>query len=194
MDELANRSHTTKEKIGTEDQGSQGVVETKPSNNNRTTGNINSFKRSLTEDNDDDQVTLSKDVRVINDLIEDLGRLETAKSQVQLRMSIGNPSNLSETKQQNLQHRSLNPRSRLTSQNSALGTSASSPGFGSRNSINQISKKMVDNEIEGVQFNRKRMHSTTSMSSGGRSLSGDPSRYGDQVIIKLKRCLTLLLV
>ena len=60
MDELANRSHATNEKIGTGDQGSQGVVDTKPSNNNRTTGNINSFKRSLTEDNSEDQVTLSK--------------------------------------------------------------------------------------------------------------------------------------
>ena len=97
-------------------------------------------------------------------------------------MSIGNPSNLSETKQQNLPPRSLNHRSRLASQNSALGTSASSPGFGSKNSISQISKKMIDNEIEGVQFNRKRMNSTISNSSGGRSLSGDPSRYGDQVI------------
>ena len=125
------------------------------------------------------------DVRVINDLIEDLGRLETAKSQVQLRMSIGNPPNLSETKPQNLPHRSLNNRSRLTSQNSALGTSGASPGFGSKNSINQISKKMIDNEIEGVQFNRKRMNSTISNSSGGRSLSGDPSRYGDQVNNKL---------
>ena len=115
-------------------------------------------------------------------MIEDLGRLETAKSQVQLRMSSGNPSNLSETKQQNLPHRSsLNHRSRLTSQNSALGTSASSPGFGSKNSINQISKKIIDNEMESVQFNRKRMNSTMSNSSGGRSLSGDPSRYGDQV-------------
>ena len=122
------------------------------------------------------------DVRVINDLIEDLGRLETAKSQVQLRMSIGNPTNLSDTKQQNLQNRSINHRSRLASQNSALGTSASSPAFGSKNSINQITKKMVDHEIEGVQFNRKRMNSTISNSSGGRSLSGDPSRYGDQVI------------
>ena len=115
-------------------------------------------------------------------MIEDLGRLETAKSQVQLRMSIGNPTNLPDTKQQNLQNRGINHRSHLASQNSALGTSASSPAFGSKNSINQMTKKMVDHEIEGVQFNRKRMNSTISNSSGGRSLSGDPSRYGDQVI------------
>ena len=39
----------------------------------------------------------------------------------------------------------------------------------------------MDNEIEGVQFNRKRMNSTISNSSGGRSMD-TPSKFGDQVI------------
>ena len=60
MDELTNRAQVTNTKIGAGDQGSQGVVETKSSNNNRTAGNINSFKRSLTDDHDEDHVTLSK--------------------------------------------------------------------------------------------------------------------------------------
>ena len=58
MDELANRSHTANEKIGSGAQGSHGVVETKSSNSR--TGNTNSFKRSLTEGDDEDNVTLSK--------------------------------------------------------------------------------------------------------------------------------------
>ena len=50
-----------------------------------------------------------------------------------------------------------------------------------KSSINQIpTKKMMDNEIEGVQFNRKRMNSTISNSSGGRSMD-TPSKFGDQV-------------
>ena len=124
---------------------------------------------------------LKIDVRVINDLIEDLGRLETAKSQVQNRINTGNPSNLSDTQQQpSWQHPSLNHRSRFNSER--IGTSASTPGFGSKSSINQIpTKKMMDNEIEGVQFNRKRMNSTISNSSGGRSMD-TPSKFGDQVI------------
>ena len=98
-------------------------------------------------------------------------------------MNTGNPSNLSDTQQPSWQHPSLNHRTRLTSHNSALGTSASTPGFGSKSSINQIpTKKMMDNEIEGVQFNRKRMNSTISNSSGGRSID-TPSKFGDQVIL-----------
>ena len=41
----------------------------------------------------------------------------------------------------------------------------------------------MDNEIEGVQFNRKRMNSTISNSSGGRSMD-TPSKFGDQVIFQ----------
>ena len=99
-------------------------------------------------------------------------------------MSIGNTSNLSDKEKPNLQHPGINHRLiRLTSDNSALGRTTSSPGFGSKTSINQFSKmKMMDNEIEGVQFNRKRMNSTISSSSRGLSISGDPSKYGDQVM------------
>ena len=118
-------------------------------------------------------------------MIEDLGRLETAKSQVQNRINTGNNSSTDPQQHSNWQHPSLNHRTRLTSHNSErLGTSASTPGFGSKSSINQIpTKKMIDNEIEGVQFNRKRMNSTISNSSGGRSMD-TPSKYGDQVILQ----------
>ena len=121
------------------------------------------------------------DVRVINDLIEDLGRLETAKSQVQLRMHTGNAP---EIQRKSVHNPSINYRPHLTSHSSAFGISGSvelSPSFGSKSSVNQNHKKMMDNEIESVQFNRKRMNSTVSNSSGARSISGDPSRYGDQV-------------
>ena len=120
-------------------------------------------------------------MRVINDLIEDLGRLETAKSQVQLRMHTGNAP---EIQRKSLHNPSINYRPHLTSHSSAFGISGSvelSPSFGSKSSVNQNHKKMMDNEIESVQFNRKRMNSTVSNSSGARSISGDPSRYGDQV-------------
>ena len=118
-------------------------------------------------------------------MIEDLGRLETAKSQVQNRMNTGNNNPSDPHQQPSWQHPSLNHRTRLTSHNSErLGTSASTPGFGSKSSINQIpTKKMMDNEIEGVQFNRKRMNSTISNSSGGRSMD-TPSKFGDQVILQ----------
>ena len=120
-------------------------------------------------------------MRVINDLIEDLGRLETAKSQVQLRMHTGNAP---EIQRKSVHNPSINYRPHLTSHSSAFGISGSvelSPSFGSKSSVNQNHKKMMDNEIESVQFNRKRMNSTVSNSSGARSISGDPSRYGDQV-------------
>ena len=130
------------------------------------------------------------DVRVINDLIEDLGRLETAKSQVQQRINVGSiqPPNSSDKEKPDFQHPSTNHRlTRLTSDHSTLGRTISSPGFGSKtSSINQLSKmKMMEHEIEGVQFNRKRMNSTISSSSRGLSISGDPSKYGDQVIINV---------
>ena len=111
-----------------------------------------------------------------------MGRLETAKSQVQLRMKLGNSSNASDTHPKNSGLLHLAP---LTSHNSALIISASSSGLGSKISINQNTthpKKMVENEMEGVQFNRKRMNSSISNSSAGRSLSGDPAKYGDQVM------------
>ena len=100
-------------------------------------------------------------------------------------MNTGNNNPSDSQQQPSWQHPSLNHRTRLTSHNSErLGTSASTPGFGSKSSINQIStKKMMDNEIEGVQFNRKRMNSTISNSSGGRSMD-TPSKFGDQVILQ----------
>ena len=100
-------------------------------------------------------------------------------------MNTGNNNPSDPHQQPSWQHPSLNHRTRLTSHNSErLGTSASTPGFGSKSSINQIpTKKMMDNEIEGVQFNRKRMNSTISNSSGGRSMD-TPSKFGDQVILQ----------
>ena len=55
MDEVANGN--TNEKIGSGAQGSQGLSETNLSNRAR---NINSFKRSLATEEDDEEATLSK--------------------------------------------------------------------------------------------------------------------------------------
>ena len=127
-------------------------------------------------------VCLNLDVRVINELIEDLGRLETAKTRMNLENAT--TSQAATDTQQNPQPTSDNP-THLASHNSTFGISGSNIGHSSRASINRKSssftKKMVENEIEGVQFNRKRMNSSLSNSSAGRSLSGDTPRFGDQV-------------
>ena len=155
-------------------------------------------------------------MRVINELIEDLGRLESTKSQVQHRINLGNSAssntsnnNIAEAAADNAQpHQKpiLSKRpshsSRLVSHpsgiSSSIGGGVTEPLQGSRTSVNTNTKinnntglsattakmKMVDgNEIEGVQFSRKRMNSSVSNISSvcGRSLSGDRGGFGDQV-------------
>ena len=60
MDEITNRSNAANDKIGSGIQGQPGLESRSSTNRN---GN-NSLKRSLTEDAED-QVTLSKGMRII---------------------------------------------------------------------------------------------------------------------------------
>ena len=97
--------------------------------------------------------SFNKDIRVINELIEDLGKLDVkGLGKPQLLVDSANISKSSMTV-------SGPPCKNPTTNNMA-------------NSLSNLSTRIMDSDVQGVSFNRKRINSLDSSTTSSKSLSG----------------------